>query len=245
MKQRISTKRWSVFILGLTLTVAAHAAPTEAEVGDPDSFGRNVIYLGLAQTATVTLQEDCTPDPNDPPPPQDRCVTLNPQPAATSFNAENLDTIQLPAAATNSLLCFALSPSATFSLNNLTGVQQPNARFTARALITIENEVLNDPALIDPNTGQPYGGRMTLSIGTYSESRSIDVNERQQQTFMFSRDCVGGLVSKSSLIASGLSPTQAILFFAKPMKLTFGSQGTAQIVDFASYFYGIRLYGDR
>jgi len=244
MKRQMSMKRWCIFILGLTFTVAANAGPTEAEVGDPDSFGRNVVYLGLAQTATVNLQEDCTPDPNDPPPPQDRCVTLNPQPAATSFNMDNLDTMQLPAAATKSLLCFTLSPSATFSFNNLTGVRQPNARFTARALITIENEVLNDPTLIDPATGLPYGGRMTLSIGAYTESRSIEADERVQQTFLFSRDCVGGLVSKSSLIFSGLSSVQATLFFVKPMKLTFGSQGTVQIVDFASYFYGIRLYGD-
>jgi hypothetical protein len=237
-------KQLSVFLLGLTWTVAANASPTEAEVGDPDSFGREVVYLGLAQTATVSLQEDCTPDPNDPPPPQDRCVTLNPQPNATTFSVDNLDTIQLPAASTRSLLCFTLSPSATVSFNNLTGVRQPSARFTARALITIENEVLNDPALIDPATGLPYNGRMTFRIGTYSESRSIAADERQQQTFMFSRDCVGGLVSKNSLMFSGLSALQATLFFANPMKLTFGSEGTVQIVDFVSYFYGVRLYGD-
>ena len=29
---------------------------------------------------------------------------------------------------------------------------QPNARYIARAVITIENEVLEDPTLIDPNT---------------------------------------------------------------------------------------------
>jgi hypothetical protein len=30
----------------------------------------------------------------------------------------------------------------------------------------------------------------------------------------------------------------------KPMKFTFGASGTVQLVDFANYFYGVRLYGD-
>ena len=59
-----------------------------------------------------------------------------------------------------------------------------------------------------------------------------------------SRHCIGGLVSKRSLVASGLSETQAKQFFKKPMTITFGSSGTLRIVDFANYFYGIRLYGD-
>jgi hypothetical protein len=37
---------------------------------------------------------------------------------------------------------------------------------------------------------------------------------------------------------------QAKQFFKKPMTFTFGAQGSMRIVDFANYFYGIRLYGD-
>jgi hypothetical protein len=59
-----------------------------------------------------------------------------------------------------------------------------------------------------------------------------------------SRHCIGGLVSKRSLVGSGLNETQAKQFFKKPMKFTFGASGTVQIVDFANFFYGIRLYGD-
>ena len=42
--------------LGLMIAVAAQAAaPTVEEVGDPDSFGRDVLYLGNAQTSNVAL----------------------------------------------------------------------------------------------------------------------------------------------------------------------------------------------
>ena len=235
----------SIFALGLSLAAAAHAAgPTVEEVGDADSFGRDVIYLGLAQTANVALQDDCTPDPMAPPGPNDRCIVLNPQPGFTSFNEDGLATLQLPADSTKSLVCFALTPNVNYQFNNLTGVQQPNARFTARAVITIENEVLDDPTLIDPNTGLPYGGKMTLPLSTYSESRSIAAGERAQKSMFLTRHCIAGLVNKRSLVASGLSEAQAKQFFKKPMKFTFGSSGTVQMVDFANYFYGIRLYGD-
>jgi hypothetical protein len=133
----------------------------------------------------------------------------------------------------------------TYQFNNLTTSPQPNARLTARATITIENEVLNDPTLIDPATGLPYNGRMTVILTMLQESRSIAPGERALTNSQFSRHCVGGLVTKSSLIFNGLSSVQATLFFAQPMTLTFGAQGTTQIVDFAQVGYGIRLYGDR
>lgn len=200
-----------VIALGLIVAVAAQAAPpTVEEVGDPDSFGRDVIYLGNAQTANVALQEDCTPDPSAP---TDRCVTLAAQPAPTSWNEDGLATLQLPADSTKSLICFALTPNVNFEFNNLTGVAQSNARFTARAVITIENEVLDDPTLIDPGTGLPYGGKMTLALSTWSESRSIAADEREQKLMFVSRHCIGGLVSKRSLVGSGLTETQAKQFF--------------------------------
>src|SRR4030095_16747355 len=98
--------------LGLMIAVAAQAAPpTVEEVGDPDSFGRDVIYLGNAQTSNVALQGDCTPDPMFPRAPNDRCIVLNAQPAATSFNEDGLATLALPAESTKSLICFALTPN--------------------------------------------------------------------------------------------------------------------------------------
>lgn len=248
MSNRLCTSVFAIAglaIAGLAIASLAHAGPTAEEVGDPDSFGRNVIYIGQAQTSSVSLLDDCTPDPGAPPGPNDRCIVLNAQPAATSFTEHKLAEIQLPPDSTSSLICFALTPGSTYQFYNHTGVAQPNARYSARAIVIIENEVLNDPTLIDPATGLPYGGSMTLTLSTYNESRSIGVNEREQKTLFLSRHCIGGLVSKRSLVSSGLSEAQATDFFHKKMRLVFGASGTVQIVDFVNYFYGIRLYGDR
>jgi hypothetical protein len=237
----------SALLVGSSVVaMAAMAAPGVDEVGDPDSFGNNVIYLGIAQTPGISLLDDCTPDPMYPPDPDSRCITLKPQPLTTTFDEGKLDYIKLPGGATKTLICFAVTPSMNFQFNNLTGADQPSARFVARPVITIESDVLNDPGLIDPSTGLPLSGRIVLPLSTYSESRSLEKGERAQKQMFLSRSCIGGLVSRRSLIDNyGLSDAQADTFFAKEITLILGASGSAQLVDYATYFYGIRLYGDR
>src|SRR5262245_39518977 len=121
------------------------AAPTTEEVGDAESFGKNVIYLGLAQTLPVTLVADCTgSDPT-----LERCIVQNAAPGITSFNEAGLATISLPAKASKSLLCFTLTPFILVNWENTTGAPAL-ARFNATADITIANPLLDDPTLIDP-----------------------------------------------------------------------------------------------
>ena len=173
----------SVIALSLLIATAAQAAaPTVEEVGDADSFGRDVIYLGNAQTSNVALVADCTPDPMaPPPPPNDRCIVLNPQPAVTTFSEDGLATVQLPADVTKSLICFALTPNVNFEFSNQTGVQQSNAFYNARALITIENEVLDDPTLIDPATGLNSRTTSTAS-GSTATARTTSNAPTPQKT---------------------------------------------------------------
>ena len=49
----------------LRASLQAKAGPTDADVGDADSFGKNVKWLGLLQTGSISLQPDCTPVPGD------------------------------------------------------------------------------------------------------------------------------------------------------------------------------------
>jgi len=220
--------------------VTAAAAPTTEDVGDADSFGRNVTYLGLAQTIAVTLADDCTgSDPTI-----ERCIVNNPAPLSTSFDESGLATMNLPGKATKSLVCFGLTPFISVNWSNSTASMQ-TARFTATATITIANEVLDDPALIDPGTGLPFGGVLELGLSTWHNSHSIEPGEFEQERSTQTRACIAGIVNKRSLVEGyGLSEAQATLFFKKPMTFTFGARGSAQSSDFTSYFYGIRLYGD-
>jgi hypothetical protein len=221
-------------------TATAAAAPTVDDVGDADSFGRNVTYLGLAQTLSVAVVDDCsTSDPT-----LERCIVANPAPAPTPFNEANLAAINLPAKATKSLMCFALTPIVQVQWEN--NLATPStARFTGRALISIDNEVLDDPTLINPDTGLPFGGVLSLSLSTYSDLHTLQPGEIDFKTFQLTRSCIAGIISKRVLVETyGLTDTQATQFFKKPMAITFGASGTFGLTSFANYLYGIRLYGD-
>jgi hypothetical protein len=238
LKAKVAEKAALPLVLAPTLLAAA--APTAADVGDADSFGRNVTYLGLAQTLAVSLAPDCTgSDPT-----LERCIVQNAAPASTSFNESNLATMNLPARATKSLMCFALTPFIDINWSNGTGSPQ-TARFTANAVITIDNDLLADPTLIDPNTSLPFGGSVTLSLSTWRHFKTIQPGDMEIESSTQSRNCIAGLISKRSLVENyGLTDTQATNFFKRPMTLHFGSRGNVSMSDGTSYFYGIRLYGD-
>ncbi len=220
---------------------AAAAAPvTEEMVGDADSFGRNVRYLGVAQTIPIQMQDDCTGAP-----PEVRCVTLAAAPAVTTFTEVDLESIELPGRSTKSLICFAVTPFVSFQFQNDTGVSQPSAQFNVTLDVTIENELLDDAALINPQTGLPFGGELTVPLSTYRESRSMAAGERAFKQLTLSRNCVGGIVSKESLAGTfGLPEDVVEDFFKKDILVRFGARGTAQLVSFANDSIGVRLYGD-
>jgi hypothetical protein len=220
--------------------VAAAAAPTVDEVGDADSFGRNVTYLGLAQTLPVSVVDDCSASD----PTLERCIVANPEPASTPFNEAGLASISLPPKATKSLICFALTPFIQVQWENLLATPAL-ARFSANALINIDNEVLDDPTLIDPNTGLPFGGVLSLGLSTLTDFHTLQPGETDIKVYQTSRSCIAGIVSKRALVESyGLTETQATQFFKKPMTITFGARGSLALTTFATYFYGVRLYGD-
>ena len=237
---RKPTARMSAAQVLAPSAITAAAAPTVDDVGDPDSFGRNVTYLGLAQTMSVTVIDDCsTSDPTT-----ERCVVANAAPSPTTFNEDGLATMNLPAKATKSLMCFALTPFIQVQWQN-TLATPANARFSASALISIDNEVLDDPTLIDPNTGLPFGGVLSLSLSTFTDIHTLQPGATDFKGMQMSRSCIAGIVSKRALVeAYGLSDAQATQFFKKPMTITFGARGTVGLSIGTNYFYGIRLYGD-
>mgnify|MGYP001382686605 CR=1 FL=1 len=220
----------------------ALAAPLTAEqVGDPDSFGRNVKWLGLV-SAFLSLQEDCTPPPGEPPNPA--CITLNPAPAPTNFNIPDLASITLPGRASRSLLCHWQTPIVIYFAANGTGVRQ-QTRFQVFPVYRIESDVLNDPALLDPGTGLPLGGVIELPLSAINVMQGIEPGEFQRQDFRGTRVCIAGLISKANLLATyGLSEAQVRAFFRNPITISMGLAGQAQMVTVASINFGTRFVGD-
>jgi hypothetical protein len=217
------------------------SAVTVEEVGDVDSFGRSLRWLGVAQ-GDVDLAEAC-PVPGSAP--DARCVLLSPTPALTDFDLTDLASITLPARSANSLLCHWFSPVLTLQYAN-PGADAAVAQFSYFPTLTLENAVLLDPGLIDPTTGAPFAGRLTTGM-TASErfevplAPGMTLNERQRDT----ATCIAGFISKRALIQNyGLTESQASEFFRRDTVVRLNVRGSASYVQAASLNFGLRIVGD-
>ena len=215
---------------------------SDATLGDADSFGRNVRWLGLT-TAIVYTVTDCgfilAGDPNA------LCQQIPNLAATTSFAFKDIARIQLPAKASNSLLCHWFSPRVDVDFVNPTAAPVPG-RFSYNPTLTLENPVLDDPSLIDPTTGVPFGGKLTTGMAA-AEFVQVVV----EPTFPISQSlrdsviCQDGLISKRALMKSyGLTESQATKFFLKPTMVRLNVSGASRFVDFASLSLGLRIVGD-
>lgn len=220
------------------------ASYTDDEVGDANSFGRNVIFVGSVQSGVLSFAPDCTPDPMFPPGPNDHCVV----PDANGFASANfpdMGQVLIPAKSVKTLLCHWQTPFASLLYGNSTGVYQGNARATFSATYRIENEVLSDPTLIDPTTGLPFGGVIETALGSISDTRGLQPNDFQVYNDNDTRVCNGGLISKRALMETyGLSDSQATKFFKKDTIITIGVVGSTRHVTDGSVIIGTRFVGD-
>jgi hypothetical protein len=220
---------------------AKAAPPTIEQVGDVDSFGRNVVWLGLASTF-INLSDTCPTDPENP---DELCQVLAPAPAFTSFNFQDAARITLPGKSAHSLLCYWFSPVLTVGYSN-PGATRVLGRFRYTPTLTVENPVLDNPALIDPTTGAPFGGKLLTSM-TSSERYEVPLepgvsfSERTRDSAV----CMAGLLTRRSLVESyGLSEAQAKEFFKQPTTIRLNVSGSTQNVGFASLVFGLRIVGD-
>lgn len=218
--------------------LGATAAPTIEEVGDVDSFGRNVKWLGVA-SMNIALSDTCDD-------PELACAVLNPAPAVTAFSFQDVARITLPPKATHSLLCYWLSPFNVVTYANPTAAPVV-ARLRYTPTLTIENEVLDDPVLVDPTTGLPFGGKLTTFM-TSSESfevplpASLSITERTRDSAV----CIAGFLTRRALQDNyGLTENQAKQFFKKQTVVRMNLiGGNAQYVQNASLIFGFRIVGD-
>ena len=229
-----------------TVKTASGAAPTSAQVGDADTFGRAVIWDGLLSSGNISLAADCTPQPGDPPlGPNDRCVQLNAAPGSTSFDLPDIGQMWLPGKTSQNILCHWLTPIAIYSMYNGTGATA-NGRITLSPYLKIDSPVLNDPSLIDATTGLPFNGSLLTGFAaSYSSQKTLAPGARDTERFSESRVCIAGTISRQGLIQGyGLTNAQVDAFFKNPLTLHFGLRGNASLVDFGNIIYGLRIMGD-
>ncbi|WP_166212467.1 hypothetical protein [Cognatiluteimonas telluris] len=211
---------------------------TDDEVGDSDSFGRNVTWLGVT-SAFINLGSPC--DPADATP----CQDLLPSGSLTMFEFNDAASLSLPAKASHSLLCYWFSPVLSVQYDN-PGPSPVVARLTYSPTLTVENPVLADPALIDPTTGVAFNGSLLTSM-TSSEHIEVPLAAGMQlfQRTRTSTVCMAGLLSHKALVETyGLTATQADDFFKSPTKIRLNVSGSSRYVSAASFVFGLRVVGD-
>ncbi|WP_158637089.1 hypothetical protein [Arenimonas daejeonensis] len=165
-------------------------------------------------------------------------------PGQTAFDVPDIDSITLPARSSRSLLCHWQTPIVYYSASNNTGSTQ-NFTLRAQPVYRIESEVLDEPGLLNPGTGLPYGGEMELPLTAIYKAGSRDPGEYEFEVITGARMCIGSLVSLSSLVSThGLTPAQARRFFSRPITIHLGISGQAQLVDDAQIYFGTRFVGD-
>ena len=217
------------------------AAPSQGDVGDVDSFGRSLVWLGVTQ-GNLDLSSSCPPDDGDP---TTNCVALNAASGPTSFDLDGIAHVTLPGKSANSLLCYWFSPVLSVQYAN-PGAASDVGMLAYSPTLTVESEVLDDPALIDPSTGVPFDGKL-LTAMTASEHFEVPLAPGQQQ-FERTRDsavCIAGLLSKRALVDTyGLSDAQATQVFKKPITIRLNVSGTVQYMDSGSLIFGLRIVGD-
>ena len=213
---------------------AAAAAPTVDDVGDIDSFGRNVIWLGLMQGG-MSLSTDCTPPAGEPADPA--CVTITNPAAITPFRVNDVAVFKLPARSTKTLLCHWQTPVVNYAAFNAGATPAP-MRFRVTPIYRVESAVLADPSL-------PYGGTIELALTGISRVHTLQAGAFESDLITTTRSCIAGLLSQRNLVqAYGLTEAQARRFFREPITIRMDISGQVQNVDGASIVFGTRFTGD-
>jgi hypothetical protein len=214
---------------------------THDMVGEADSFGRDSTFLGL-MAGHVVLSATC---PRANPFPGERCQTITTNSAATRFDFQNIAEMRLPAASANALVCQWLTPVISINYRNGTSVRAAGT-FHYVPSVTIINPMLDDPALINPLTGQPFNGRLTTGLSAHERlSMPLEPGFAISEHTRKSTVCVAGMVSRSRLIqVFGFSEAQADRFLASPMTLQLNASGFSQYADLVVLSLNMRLMGD-
>jgi len=153
--------------------------------------------------------------------------------------------VLIPGKSVKSLLCHWQTPFTSVVYHNATAGYVGNARATISATYKIENEVLNNPALIDPSTGLPFGGVLNTGLSSIHDTRGLQPGDFQVYSDNDTRVCNGGLLSKRALVETyGLTDAQATAFFTKDTIITIGLVGSTRHVTDGSVIIGTRFVGD-
>jgi len=219
-------------------------ALTAADVGEPDSFGKTALFLGIAQSGIVLLDPTCDPTDVGPLGPDDHCIAVpDPSISVPSTIFTNIARITIPGKSVGNIIYAIGNHNVSYSMFN-PGVTASFGHLTYSPSVTIESEALLDPTLIDPSTGNPFNGSFTTTgIGTYSRSTTLASGASDFQALSYTRANTLGF-SRTFFAGLGLPPAVIDNIFKKPVTIKLNVRVSSRWVDSAVMAFSIRFLGN-
>lgn len=223
-------------------------AVSVSDVGEPDSFGQNARFMGIAGSGGMYVYSSCDPaillaDLELVLGPDDRCLAA-PNPAVTaSAIFTDIARINLPAKANKNILYVINNHTIGWDFSN-SGATNINAQMSYSPRITIESDALNDPAAIDPATGLPMNGSYTTTgNGTKFINMIITPDTFNNYVESYTRANTIGF-SRQFFANLGLPQTVINQLYNKPMTVRLGGRISVRGVGFGQFFYSARFLGN-
>ncbi len=226
----------------------AVALASPADFADPDSFGKNVKFLGSMYAGTLYIYKSCDPavllaDLEVTLAADDKCVvhtTAAPMPTTTVNDP--VWEITIPGRTVDNVVYPMLNHGGGYNIWDPSASGISEIVYIPR--VTIVSSALNDPAAVYPD-GTPMNGSYTTSLGG-SQVRAFDYTAGQFMSDATSRASVSGRgFSRSYFAALGLPSNVINQLFRQPMTLKFGIRAriSGPLQD-AAFFYTVRLLGN-
>jgi hypothetical protein len=219
------------------------SALSAADVGEPDSFGKNVKFFGVASSGIVILTTDCSEANVGILGPDDRCQLITDQSVVTGVNYVDLGRMTIPGRSVDNVLHVISRGSYTYSMGNL-GTTPSLGRVGYVPSITLESIAFNDPSAIDPATGLPMNGALR-STGTnlFAMTKTIAPGAIENLSNRSGSSSILGF-SREYFRQIGMTDSAINLFYKNPVTIKIGIRASTQLVSEAVFSYSIRLMGN-
>lgn len=232
----------SAFILIASFASVAAAAGPPPHAGGPPSHsgqtalsesGRAVNFVGTRSVMTTLLSGNC-----DAVPASIVCVELEPAPATTSYQVEDVLVVEIPAGAVNSLLCFDLSALQGRTWSNTQGAR---TQLSDGLFVFWHVESPAFAGVMGPD-GTELAYSESVNLG--GESRFVESGTSGSWRSMPGRQCVSALTNRVLTNVYEMTDAQLRDMYAQPMTVRFGISGSTRLVTQGDISLFVRFYGD-
>ena len=209
---------------------------------DLDSIGRSIKFLDYASPVLLSLYTTSCIRTSDPAAIAVLCVPITGA-DNEQFDVPNITEINV-AAGSRSLIDLQIHTSVTYALRNATAARKTNT-VSLLIAVTIESDALNDPGLINPRTGLPFGGKLENKYLLMSDMRTLEPGATNVLSVRPDFATSAGLLTRKDLMQTyGLNSTVARQVMSRALKVRLGVSGSGTGLTAVATTIGGRLISD-